>query len=230
MHLDSVATAIHYCQSVRTDWQLTFDYHEEDYPPKAVDRAMADIDKEIDASSKARASSKNAHSSAIQEWDLIVKYRADIMRLLTVNGHAPLLYTMIPIHFVLKDNDLTLLLASVGSTKVYNTLRLDARQRAAKAIQEAVLPAMKRFTVVHSTDIKNFGVLVAYGTKDFSDELSTKGELVALVAPAARCKKLADAELTEEEFVDAADVYVVDRDAIGEVRKIKVSLDDSKGK
>jgi dTDP-glucose pyrophosphorylase len=123
-------------------------------------------------------------------------------------------------------------LATKGSTTVYNTLRLDAKQRAIKEIQETVLPAMKRFAVavVNSADIKNFGVVVAYGSRDFSDELSTKAEVVALVASAERCKKLADAELTEEEFVDAADVYVMDRDSINDLRKIKASIEDNKGK
>jgi hypothetical protein len=215
---------------VKTDWDLAFHYYDEDNPPKGADRATADIAKAIDEWRTARAALKATPQGVIFERDLIERYRADIMRLLKVSG--PLLYTGLPIHFALKNNELTLILASKGSTNVYNTLRLDAKQRAIKELQETVLPAMKRFAVVNSTDIKNFGVLVAYGSKDYSDDgvLSTKPEVVALVASAERCRKLAAAELTEEEFVDAADVYVIDRDTISDLRKIKVSIDDNKGR
>ena len=93
-----------------------------------------------------------------------------------------------------------------------------------------VLPAMKQFRVVAAApDIKNFGVIVVYETRDFSKEnsiLSLKAEAVALVAQADKCRKLSEAVLTEEEFVDTADVYLVDREMIGGVRKIKVSLND----
>jgi hypothetical protein len=41
--------------------------------------------------------------------------------------------------------------------------------------------------------------------------------------------KLAHAQLSEEEFVDTADVYLVDRDMIGGLRKVKISL-ENKGK
>jgi hypothetical protein len=40
------------------------------------------------------------------------------------------------------------------------------------------------------------------------------------VAQADKCRKVSEAEMTEEEFVDTADVYLVD----GGVRKIKVSI------
>jgi hypothetical protein len=224
VRLDLVAKVIGDLWPTKNNWSLTVQYHKEGYPPKGADVATADIDKIIDLRRKARAAKEN-RPDIIDEWDLIEKYREDIAGLLSVSG--PLLYTGLPVGFALKDNELTLILESLGSTNVYNTLRLDAKQRAAKEIQDTVLPAIKRFAVVKSTDIKNFGVVVVYGSKDFSDEsdvLNTKAEIVALVASSERCKKLAAAELTEEEFVDTADVYIIDRDTIKDVRKIKASI------
>ena len=226
VRLDSVAKVIGDLWTTKTNWNLTVNYHDERYPPKGADRATADIDAVIDIRRKERAA-KETRPGTIDEWDLIEKYRADITKLFSVSG--PLLYTGLPVGFALKDNGITLILESLGSANVYNTLRLDSKQRATKEIQETVLPAIKRFAVVDSTDIKNFGVVVAYGSKDFSDESEVgnlEAEIVALVASSETTKKLAAAELTEEEFVDAADVYLMDRDTIKELRKIKVSIDD----
>ena len=226
MKLDSAARVIGGEWSAKTSWNVTFHYHDPKYPPRDAARAAADIDRGIDLHHASRAA-KEPRPDIVEEWDLIEKYRADITNLVRVTG--PFLYSEpgVPVGFALKDNNLTLILASLGSTNVYNT-RLDAKQRATREIQETVLPAIRRFAVVTSTDIKNFGVMVAYGSDDSSEEPSTRGEIVALVASSEKCRKLADAELTEEEFVDSADVYLMDRDTVGEVRKVKVSIGDNK--
>lgn len=227
VELGSVAKAIGGEFTAKTSWDLTFHFHDPKYPPKDTDRATADIG-EIVKLRRASRAAKETRPGIVDEWDLVEKYQADIIRLVSVSG--PLLYSLLPVHFALKDSNLTLILASIGSDNVYNTLRLDAKQRATKEVQETALPAIKRFAVVGSKDIKNFGVMVAYGSKDFSDESSTKAEIVALVASSGACRKLADAELTEEDFVDMADVYLMDRETLDDVRKIKVSISDNKAK
>jgi hypothetical protein len=228
MRLDSAAKVIGGEWPAKTSWNATFHYHDQKYPPKDAAHAAADIGQGINLR-RASRSSQETRPDIVDEWDLIEKYQADVIRLVRVTG--PFLYTEpgVPVRFALKDNNLTLILASLGSTNVYNT-RLDAKQRATREIQETVLPAIRRFAVVASTDIKNFGVMVAYGSDDSSEEPSTRAEIVALVASSERCRKLADAELTEEEFVDTADVYLMDRDSVSEVRKIKVSISDNKSK
>ena len=227
VRLDSIAKVIGDLWHAKTDWSLAVQFHDEKYPPKAADRATADVERVIGLRREERAAKEN-HPDIVDEWDLIEKYREDISSLLSVSG--PLLYTGLPVRFALKDNDLTLILNSLVSTNVYNTLRLDAKQRAAKEIQDTVLPAIRRFAtaVVNSKDIKYFGVVVAYGSKDFSKESddNTEAEIVALIASSERCKKLAAAELTEEEFVDTADVYLIDRDTRNDLRKIKLSISD----
>jgi hypothetical protein len=225
LDLESVAKVVGgfmICCDTKQLWSLTVQYHDKLYPPKDGEHAAADIS-EIVHENRARRALKLPPD----DGDLIEKYQADISRLL-FHFSAPLLYNREPVRFALRDNNLTLILASLGSTNIYNTLRLDAKERATREIQATVLPAIKRFAIVSSTDIKNFGLVVAYGSKDFSDELSTEGEIVALVASSDSCRKLADAELTEEQFVDMADVYLIDRDTIFDVRKIKVSIGDNR--
>jgi hypothetical protein len=208
----------------RTYWELAAEKNA-DYKPKSAQEAIAGIDEFIGSS----VGTDEGRRGLLVEQALFKKHRASLSDLVSLSL-LPLLYDEAPVRFALKDEALTLLLTTLASEDVYNTLRLDAKQRAATEIQAVALPAIKQFRVVDSPDIKNVGVLVVYGTRDFSKSdsiLTRKGELVGLVAQADRCKRLGRAELTEEEFVDTADVYLVDRDMTSGVRKIKVSLSDA---
>jgi hypothetical protein len=54
---------------------------------------------------------KEFRPGIIDEWDLVERYQADIIRLVSVSG--PRRYSLLPVHFALKDNNLTLILASI---------------------------------------------------------------------------------------------------------------------
>ncbi len=216
-----VATVIEAEASSRTDWDLTIAYRHKDYPPKGAQQAVEDLDKFVLSKPEPGGNSPRL----LAEHLLMGKYHTDLDRLVSVSL-GPLLYTVTPARLASKDGELTLLLTSIGSENVYNTLRLDARERAAKEIQATVLPELKQFRVVTAPAIRNFGVIVIYGTKDFSEEDSTpKPELVALVASAGNCRKLIAATMTEEDFAASADTYIVDKDQVlADVRKIRISL------
>ena len=221
----------------RTLWELAANRnvlaaHPED-KPKTPQEAASDIDKFISAkvgtepwTPSASADPRHEGRRGLLAEQALFKKHRDSLSTVVGSTLRPLLYSEIPARFALKDGALTLLLTTLDSENVYNTLRLDSRQRAAKEIDAIALPAIERLSTVRAPDVKYFGVIVAYGTRDFSQEDSSKtpeAELVVLVAQADRCRKVSDAELTEEEFVDTADVYLVD----GGVRKIKVSLNDA---
>jgi hypothetical protein len=202
-------------------------------PPeeKNVAKTGQEAVSDMDAFIRKKVAVDEAYRGFFVEQALFKKYRSSLIDLVTAS-FRPLVYLESPVHFGLKENDLTLLLNTLASENIYNTLRLDAKERATKEVVATVLPAIRQFRVIsHSAEIKNFGVIVAYGTRDFSQEdfsLNWEPEVVALVAQADRCRKLDQAELSEEEFVDTADVYVVDagpQKGTGlAVRKIKVSL------
>jgi len=216
-----VATVIEDEASSRTDWDLTIAYRHKDYPPKSAQQAIGDLDKYVLLKPEPGGDSPQL----LAEHLLMGKYHADLDKLVSVS-FGPLLYTVTPVRLASREGELTLLLTSLGSVNIYNTQRLDARGRAAKEIQATVLPEIKQFRVVTAPAIKNFGVIVIYGTKDFSEEDSTpKPELVALVASAGNCRKLAAATMTEEDFVAASDTYIVDKDeVVPDVRKVRIAL------
>src|ERR1019366_4927248 len=207
----------------RTQWELAGSEPEK-YHAKTQVEAVADLNAFI-----GKTVTRDERRGYMAEHALFVKYRQSLTELVSLSPR-PLFYLETHIRFALKDNSVTLLLTTLGSNSVYNTLRLDAKQRAAKEIEKTLLTAMKSFEFVKAAGIENFGVLGVYGSKDFSEsDESPKAEVVALVARIDRCMKLAHAQLSEEEFVDTADVYLVDRDMIGGLRKVKISL-ENKGK
>jgi hypothetical protein len=207
----------------RTDWKLAFAYGEPDEKnkPKSAERAVADFEEYL--SEKPGA---DWGVGLTAEHSLMVQYQKDLKQLIRMNMTG-LLYTGKPVRLAKGDRGLTLLVSSLGSGTTYNTLRFESRERAAQEIQKTILPAIKRFDVITTSAFKSYGVIAVYGTKDFSEKDSIpEAELVALVASPENCRKLANAEITEEEFVSGSDIYIVDStDPTGDdVRKVKISL------
>jgi hypothetical protein len=136
----------------------------------------------------------------------------------------------LPIHFGLfNDTALSLLISGAVSDNVYNTLKLTLKQRAAKVITTYILPALKivanNFT---NKEIKYFGMSCAYGSKDFGDDdpNATKAEFVSFLAPSSLIRKYTSSDITEDELVNAAEIYISDRDmGIHEIKKIKIVLE-----
>ncbi len=206
--------------SNRTEWYLAFNSDNPSYRPKTAEQGAADFEKFVTSKPDPPLPPKLAY-----EFAVLARNKAELSRLASVTL-GRLIYIQDPVRLATKDGELTLFITSIGSDHVYNTLRLDTRQRAAKEIQASILPELKQFRSLSVPSIKNYGVIAIYGTKDFSQEDSSpRPELVALVASASNCRKLADATITEEDLVAASDVYVVDEDdVLGDVRKVKVVI------
>lgn len=138
--------------------------------------------------------------------------------------------TSLPVHFGLFNNtDLTLLISGVVSDDVYNTLKLTAKERVAKVITTYILPALK-IVAENFTDqqIKYFGISCIYGSKDFGDDdpNGTKAESISFLAPSALIKKYNSSDITEDELVNTADIYISDRDmSFHEIKKIKIVIE-----
>ena len=96
---------------------------------------------------------------SVAEHTLVVRNQTVLSRFLR-QITEPLLYTtgQSPVRFASKDNGLVLVEASVGSDNIYNTLRLETKERAAKEIVATILPAIKQFRGISVPDVKSFGV------------------------------------------------------------------------
>ena len=201
-------------------WELAFAFGERDKKdePKKGEDTVSDLTKSV--SEKA---TPDWGQWLIAEHGLLMRNQSALSRFLG-RSTMPLLYTSLPMRFAEKDGSLVLLETCVASDNVYNTLRLSAKERAAKEIDATVLKAMKEFRNLSLPEVKSFGVVAEYGTRDFSEHDSRpKPEMVTLIASVSNCRKLDQLEITEEDFVALSDVYILEN-AFGEVRKVKISL------
>lgn len=215
----------------RTFWELAYGYGDKENEPKSSEEVIFDIDAWLK-----KKPEKDERKGQIAEYQLITKHREALVKLFkNFNlvggqlGRFVYLKSDIPVRFALKDNALTMLITGVASEYTYNTLRTTAKSRAAKTIESMILPSLKDFNEVFaSSDIKYFGMVVVYGSKDFlkkSRVLNLKAEVVAFVVASDKCKKFIEGKITQEELVNDADVYLCDRDMGMSIKKVKISLD-----
>lgn len=172
------------------------------------------------------------------EMELYAKYAKNIERLIyylqNIDGGTALYLSPkdsesnLPICFAQKDNKSVFLLTRVASPTVLNTLRLSEKRRAAKIISSIILPSMKEFQqAFNNSDISYYGMIVIFGSKDFSKEgISSNlyAEIVCMVVSADRCKKYIEAEITADDLLDSADIYL-DVGPFRDIKKIKINLD-----
>lgn len=169
-------------------------------------------------------------------FSLIKKYRSSFEKTfldLQSSEADKFLYfhrSSLPIYFGLfKDSALSLLFSGVVSDNVYNTLRLTAKERAAKVIATYILPALRIVAEDFNTkEIKYFGFSCVYGSKDFGNDEpnGTKAEFISFLAPSDLVRKYNSSDITESELVNAADIYISDRDMqLREIKKIRIAIE-----
>ena len=229
--LQTVIDVLEIETSARTIWELAYGYGDIENKPKSPKEVIEDIDVWLK-----NKPDKDEQKGQIAEYQLVVKHRDNLVRLFqefklvgTQLGEFVYLRGTIPVRFALKDNSLTLLITGVASEYTYNTLRTTAKSRAAKIIESMILPSLKNIhEFFSSSDIKYFGMVVVYSSKDFSKKsrvLKLKAEVVSLVIASDKCKQFVEGKITQEDLVDSADVYLFDRDMVTGIKKVKVSLE-----
>lgn len=207
---------------MRMGWELAgFD---KDHVPKSSKEALEDFIKSLNEKDKTKEGT----------WGL--KYEKDVKRvfdnLKLIGGDWGKFVcsrTLGPVRFAQKGDGVVFLLTKVCSNNIYNTLRTNAKSRASKIITSMVLPSMKAFyDSLGSTDIKYYGMVVAYGSKDFSKEaddlFNLRAEVVCLVVHAKTCKKFVEGIITDDELINASEIYLQDRD-VKHLKRIKVNLE-----
>ena len=129
-----------------------------------------------------------------------------------------------PVQFATNvDGGLTLAVSPFYDDNVYNTLRNSAKQRAAKVIQDYILPALSELKDSYTNaGIKYFSFSTIFGSKDFSNPdniLNLKSEYVNVVASYANIKIFLDSQITEQQFISMCDVYSSDRSSPHDIKK-----------
>jgi hypothetical protein len=118
-----------------------------------------------------------------------------------------------PFRVFAKEKSEGVLLSAVTSGEIYNTLKIGARQRAAKEFDSTAMPILREMRAAFSqTPAQFYGVMIMYGTRDFSKDeiggLDVHPDILAVVTDRENCRNLADGKITEDEFADKSDIYL----------------------
>jgi len=215
----------------KTEWSLAIEYHKPEYRPRTNIEVVIDVDRWLDSTN---ISSRPAQVRL--EREILLRQRDGVKRIFsnwTLAGGelAAFLYDRgldVPARFATKGGALSLIVTGLASENVFNTLRSTPRQRASKVLQSIVLPSLRYLVSAKlDSEISRIGICVLYGSKDFAEEdaMNLKAEMLGFVAPSDLCTKYIAGEITEDELVNAADIYLSDRDSSFDVKKIKLVLE-----
>ncbi len=126
---------------------------------------------------------------------------------------------------VLAHKGSTYLVAHVAVDTVYNTLRLSPKQRAAKVATGIALPALRAMHKALGANPDGVAVFVTYGSRDFSDESSTQGECVGILAARSDVKSFVDGDLSDVALAAKSQVLISDRSAMFDFVKVELPLE-----
>lgn len=222
----------------KTYWSLSIGYASAKYRPKEREDVLKDLSSWL----QYKPEEDTEHPPTkyelmlIAEYKLTSKYQNELKKLF---GHFGLIGSNlglflygdkeIPVRFANIDGKTCLLIRGVATDNVYNTLRTTAKSRAAKVLTSSILPTLNDFyNSFKDTDIAYYGMIISYGSKDFSDEsiaLNLEAEVLCLIVSKDNCRKFVNGEITETKLLDSSHIYISDRDMIGFFKKIEVKIE-----
>ncbi len=167
------------------------------------------------------------------EFDLVYKYRRSLSMLLDSMKYigdedGELLYKKGDIPFLFADHEgsLTLVVSSIASGEVYNTLRLNGEARAYKVAVATALPVIRDISEAFESDeIRYFAIEVCYGSRNFleDEKWDTHGEALMLVVLSKEAREYDAAQITREDFLGKAEAYIFNSQAAA-VEKIRLPV------
>lgn len=116
-----------------------------------------------------------------------------------------------------------LLVCGIADPVVYMTDKLNDKARAAAAIKTHFLPRVRAFAEVKGLKgVSYFGMCITYVRNDPGERASSAScESIAVLAPVEAAAKFSKQNITDDELIQASDVYLYFR----ELMKIKVKME-----
>lgn len=134
--------------------------------------------------------------------------------------------TDVPLQLATHRGQAVVIIEGLVSENVFNTLRTTSRSRAVSVATALVLPSLKRIDPLCNLPAIGFvAIQGVYGSRSFLDKSEKpEAETLTVVVLAAACRDFIAGRVSEDDLIAGADVFLTDRDAVLETRKIKLSL------
>jgi hypothetical protein len=200
----------------KTFWNLSIGSQNEAYPPRTA----------VDVAKFLASDDAFAISPALRKYADRVRR---VVPLLGVLGdktiYFPYVEPGIPFDLASYEEQRCFVARTMVDT-VYNTLRLQAKDRAAQALANFGFPALQRIVGIFSdSDIARFAFFVTFGSKNALDNgvFATEPEVVGIVATAADVRQFSAGAITDSELLRRSAVFFSSRDAGSELRRIELA-------
>ncbi len=118
-----------------------------------------------------------------------------------------------PIGFcVVNEKSLALVLPDVCGDAIYDNVKLDQKQRAAKAVMDLILPVLSNCDKLPPNLINSLIITCTYCSGDLSEDylLHNKIESAAFIFPLALAQKFVAGSITQEDLLKKSDALISD--------------------
>lgn len=118
-----------------------------------------------------------------------------------------------------------LIIGNILYASVFNNKLLDARERAKRIVENMADVLFLAVSDKVNTSIPYIGFCIGYGSKDFSKEYGmTYGDAMVVIAPVSAIKSYGDLSISEEQFVEKCDYYIMDKNFPQKLRKVDLNV------
>jgi hypothetical protein len=197
-------------------WSLAYEFHRE------APKTGADAGNELFSFLVSAPEAKDA-----VQHRLLAAHRNELAAIFDRLKLHTFLYFNRPVAVAQSGPTSTLIIGALASDTVYNTLNSTSRSRAAKVLTATILPALKECgEKIEPNAFNAVGILALYGSKKFVDSssvLNLKPEALTFIVPTDLLRRFASSQLAEDDLVEKADIYLMDRDS-PQLRKIRLTL------
>ena len=128
-----------------------------------------------------------------------------------------------PSTFTAYNGKLVFVQTGIYSDFAYNTLKLDSRERAMKAVSDIAIPSLYNFKpILDVSEIQFIMIIVGYTAQDFSSEsiADKDAETIALLVSKTNLKKYINAEITDEQLLSLSIVYNINKATGNNIKKL----------
>ena len=134
-----------------------------------------------------------------------------------------LLYSSRPVDFFTNNGKTCMDFGTIASDEVYNINKLEAKERAAKAVNSMVLPVMSPLSrAMKDSEVEVYEIAITYGAQDFAGQGIIYGEGVYMLIPKDVCENFADSKITDQQLLDQSDIFLDEKDA--PVKKVSLTI------
>jgi len=127
--------------------------------------------------------------------------------------------------FVSYKDHTYILLDAIGVETIFNTLRLQSKDRAKKIFDQYAVEALSKLSSKPFKGIEGAILVVTYGSKNFLDKSrgsNLKPEAILVISSFDNIRRFKNGDIDDQEFAKNTIIFLSDRDSVTEARRVNL--------